>query len=275
MGHYRLLDAWQVRRAWGSWEFCRERLAAMADRQGAPAMSGPAVVVLHGLLRSARGMRGLARFLAKEGGYTVFNVNYPSAREPVAQHAAGLAKILRGLEGIYEINFVCHSLGNLVVRHYLADCARGLHGGIADPRLRRMVMLGPPNHGAEIAAWLAVDRLRLLGAAHEIRDWRRLESSLVTPALEFGVIAGGLGKQRGYNPWLAGDNDLIVTVESTRLAGEADFLRLPVMHTLMMDNRRVRAATLEFLRRGRFAADSMQSDAAARLAPSREKEFTP
>ncbi len=280
LGHCRLLDAGGIRRARGSWEYCRERLAEFVAKSHAPPMSGKAVIVMHGLLRSARGMRGLARYLAREGGYTTFNVNYPSTRLPIAAHAASLASILRHLEGIEEIHFVCHSLGNLVVRHYLADClaakaATGQANGPAmatpafgdaappaagslagpDPRLRRMVMLGPPNRGASIAEWLSrVDPFKLLGAAHEIRDWSTLESRLVAPEIEFGVIAGGRGQTRGYNPLLTGDNDLIVTVESTRLAGATDFRRLPVLHTLMMDDPRVRAMTLRFLRNGYFTA---------------------
>jgi pimeloyl-ACP methyl ester carboxylesterase len=273
-GHYRLLDSRQIRRAWGTWDQCKQRLAAVMNQPSVPAMTGSAVVVLHGLLRSARGMSGLAKYLAVEGGYSTFNVNYPSTREPIARHAAGLAKILRGLEGIDAIHLVCHSLGNLVVRHYLADCARGLHGGVADPRLRRMVMLGPPNQGAKIADWLAVDPLRLLGAAHEIRDWRRLEPCLATPAFQFGVIAGGIGKSCGYNPFLAADNDLIVTVESTRLDGAADFLQLPVLHTWMMDDRRVRTATLEFLRSGKFVASSKVDQRDATNIAT-QKEFAP
>jgi pimeloyl-ACP methyl ester carboxylesterase len=283
-GHYRLLDPRSVRRAWGSLEHCRQRLDAIAGRAESKPMSGAAVIVMHGLLRSARGMRGLARYLESEGGYTAFNVNYPSTRLPIAEHAAALDRILRGLEGIDEIHLVCHSLGNLVVRHYLADAARGvydashgdregtrgLHDGARgvhagepgpDPRLKRMVMLGPPNQGAGIATWLArVDPLKLVGAAHEIHDWRSLEPRLAVPHFDFGVIAGGRGARRGYNPLLPGDNDMIVTVESTRLAGARDFVCLPVLHTLMMDDRRVRDMTLNFLRHGYFlSADNRQA----------------
>jgi len=270
-GHYRLLDPRDVRRAWGSREDCQRRLAEIAGRDAASPMSGTAVIVLHGLLRSARGMRGLARYLEREGGYTVVNVNYPSTRLSIAAHAASLRRILAGLVGVEEIHLVCHSLGNLVVRHYLADCQRGAvatngdaegadAGGAPaagpDPRLRRMVMLGPPNQGSRLAELLTpIDRLRLLGAAHEFRDWPSLAGRLATPEFEFGIIAGGRGEPRGYNPLLQGDNDMIVTVESTRLAGARDFVLLPVLHAVMMDDPRVRALALHFLRDGHFVSD--------------------
>ena len=38
-------------------------------------------------------------------------------------HARSLESVVRSLEGITEINFVAHSLGNLVVRHWLKDRA--------------------------------------------------------------------------------------------------------------------------------------------------------
>ncbi len=266
-GHYRLLDGRQIRRAWGSLEQCRHRLEQYRAQRHLPPMSGQAVIVMHGLLRSSLTMSGLARYLRKAGNYTVFNVNYPSTILPVREHAAALAQILAHLDGIEEIHFVCHSLGNLVVRHYLADCERGLHGGVADARIRRMVMLGPPNHGAQMAGIFGtIDPLGFMAAAQEIRKWKELESLLATPRFPFGVIAGGRGQAtRGYNPLLSTDNDLIVTVESTRLAGAADFLMLPVLHGLMMDNRQVRQHTLNFLQHGWFVAEHHRQpiDAAA------------
>ncbi len=43
-----------------------------------------------------------------------------------------------------------------------------------------------------------------------------------------------------------------MSVESTRLAGAADFAVLPVLHTLMMDDGTVKEYTLRFLEHGYF-----------------------
>ncbi len=270
-GHCRLLDGANLRHAWGTFDECRNKLEQVKRDRQLPPMDGPAVVVLHGLFRSATAMRKMSRYLSEQGGYSVFNINYPTTRGSVAEHARSLAKVIEGLEGIDEINFVAHSLGNLVVRHYLADAGGGDGAGRPDPRIKRMVMLGPPNQGAQLA--VALGKFR---AFHAIagpsasglgRDWSTLESKLATPDFEFGILAGGRGTPSGYNPWLGSDNDLVVSVETTRLAGAADFAVLPVVHTLMMDDSTAQQYTLQFLQRGYFvAADQRQPIALAAQA---------
>ena len=66
------------------------------------------------------------------------------------------------------------------------------------------------------------------------------------------VLAALVALQWGYNPLLGEDNDFIVTVESTKLAGAADWLRLPVFHPLMMNDAAVKQAVFTFLRHGWF-----------------------
>ena len=77
------------------------------------------------------------------------------------------------LDGVDKIHFVAHSLGNLVIRHYLGDQQQV---EAAETRLGRIVMLGPPDNGARLAevfgqtGWFQF----LLGkSAVEIRDFRR------------------------------------------------------------------------------------------------------
>jgi pimeloyl-ACP methyl ester carboxylesterase len=198
-------------------------------------------------------MRGIAGFLREHGKFTMFNVSYPSTRGAVGDHAKILPKILENLDGIDEINFVAHSLGNLVIRHYLAD-----HPKDSDPRIKRMVMLAPPNNGAQLAEALLTNSLGAVVAGQSgqqiARDWVKLSERLAVPSFEFGIIAGGRSQERGYNPWLTGDNDLIVSVETSRLAGAADFAVLPVIHTLMMDDPKVQEYTLRFLEHGFFVS---------------------
>jgi pimeloyl-ACP methyl ester carboxylesterase len=263
-GHYRLLDEHQIRHAWGSFEHCRQRLDEIRAERKLPTMQGKAVVLLHGMFRNNGPVANMARFLHTRGDYAVFNLTYPSNWWSARRSAAALAKTLASLEGIEEINFVCHSFGNIVVRHYLADCARGEHGGAPDPRIRRMVMLGPPNQGSKAAQWpKAFHPLDLLVTGKEIRNWAEFSLGLATPTFEFGVIAGGLGQPRGFNPLLREDNDFIVTVESTRLAGATDFAVLPVLHAVMGYNRRVQEYTLNFLRDGYFISAEQRQPIAA------------
>ena len=257
-GHYRLLDGKNVRHAWGSFEHCREKLDGIRRERNLPTMSGRAVIVLHGLFRSDNSMCRIAKHLREQGKFATFNVTYPSTQGSVADHAQRLAKILVRLEGIEEVNFVAHSLGNLVVRHYLSDATDEVNDKRPDPRIKRMVMLGPPNNGAQIAEVLLANQVGAFLAGQSgqqlAREWQQLKDKLATPGFEFGIIAGGRNQERGFNPLLAGDNDLVVSVETARLPGAADFAVLPVLHAIMMDNATVQQYTLQFLEHGYFVS---------------------
>ena len=255
-GHCRLLDAKDLRHTWGTYEHCRTRLDEIRRDGKLPPMQGKAVICLHGLCRSRSSMAPLARYLEEHAGYTVFNVEYPSTRRAIADHAEALAKIIENLDGIEEINFVAHSLGNIVVRRYLADQTDEDAQRKPDGRIRRFVMLGPPNHGSIMANTLLDNKLvsAVWGKpGQELgREWVWLEADLVTPACEFAVVAGGLGNERGFNPSLPGDDDGVVTVASARLEGATDFTLVPVLHSLLMRDARVKKYTLQFLQTGGF-----------------------
>ncbi|MEX2188488.1 MAG: alpha/beta fold hydrolase [Pirellulales bacterium] len=253
-GHCRLLDPRSIRRAWGPYERCVERLDDAKRRLALAPLDGEIVVALHGLFRARTSMGRLCRFLHDEASYEVCNVSYPSTRADVASHARNLASIVAGLDGATRVHFVGHSMGNIVVRRYLAD-----RGQASDdeglPPVGRMVMIAPPNQGAQLAR-----RLARLGLLHVVlgrplaelgRDWSQLERGLATPR-EFGVIAGGRGRTSGYNPLLTGDDDLVVSVEETRLDGASDFIVLPAMHAFIMNRPEVQRQTAHFLKTGTF-----------------------
>ncbi len=255
-GHCRLLDGNNIRHAWGTFEHCLDTLSDIRRQRELPPMQGPAVVLLHGLFRSRSSMSPLAKHLKKNGGYTTFNVAYPSTRRGIADHAKALAGIIENLKGIDRIDLVGHSMGNIVIRRYLADQTDDSTGRKPDPRIKRIVMLGPPNHGSIIANAMKDNGLFTVVTGkpgQELgREWVWLETDLATPQCEFGIIAGGLNNETGFNPALAGDDDGVVTVSSARLDGSTDFVLLPVLHTLLPIEREVQVRTLRFLQTGRF-----------------------
>jgi len=260
-GRHRLLDENNLRHAWGSFEDCREQLEQIKRQRKLPPMHGKAVILLHGLGRTRASMVKLGKHLEEQGGYTVFNVAYPSTRCDVASHAQSLARIIENLEGIAEINFVAHSMGNLVIRRWLADQAHQepISGGSkrqANVPLKRFVMLGPPNHGSRVAHALADNTLFQVvtgDSGQQLgRNWDKLDGTLATPPCEFGIIAGGKGDGRGFNPLLSGDNDGTISVATTRLAGASDFVVVPVLHSFLMGNDKVLHYTLRFLQKGYF-----------------------
>ncbi len=257
-GVYRLLDARDFQHARGSFDACRAKLEEIKREKELPPMRGTAVVVLHGLLRSRGAMAGLCEHLERQGKYSVCNMGYASGQHDVAAHARALDRVLQNLDGVEEIHLVAHSMGNIVVRHYLHDRYRDKDRP-ADPRIKRFVMLAPPNHGSLLAYVVGENKVfaALAGEAGQQlgRDWAKIEARLATPKFEFGVIAGGRGNGKGYNPLLPGDDDGTVTVAGTRLSGARDFVVVPVLHGVATRDPRVADLTLSFLQHGHFVSE--------------------
>ncbi len=270
-GHCRLLDGKDNRVISGTYDECASKLDEVKKQQNMPPMQGPCVILLHGLCRSNTAMNKMATYLRKEGHYTVFNVEYPSTQAEIEQHARGLDNIIRHLDGITEINFVGHSLGNVVVRRYLFNGTDAATGRKPDPRIHRIVMCGAPNNGAKLATTLGrmmLFRLITGSPGQELgRGFEQLQGRLATPQCEFGIIAGGKGDDKGFNPILPGDDDLIVSVAETRLPGARDFVVLPVMHTFMMDAPAVQECTLRFLQHGYFVSEEKRQPIEAEEVP--------
>jgi pimeloyl-ACP methyl ester carboxylesterase len=258
-GHHRLLDGANHRHASGTLETCRETLDEIRHRDKLPPMQGRAVIILHGLFRTRSAMARLRAAIAEGGEYCVFCMGYPTTRGSVADHAHSLDSAVRSLEGITQINFVAHSLGNLVVRHWLKDFADAGTALPAGQSFGRMVMLAPPNRQPQLATKLLRTQFAtfVAGASAEqmAKGWDNLESRLTTPPFEFGVLAGGKGDNRGYNPLIPGDDDGVITVESTRLPGARDFRRLSVLHSFFMNDQHVHELTVRFLAKGYFESD--------------------
>jgi hypothetical protein len=163
------------------------------------------------------------------------------------------------LEGISEINFIAHSLGNLVVRHWIHDFTAAERTLPQGQNFGRMVMLAAPNRQPKLATLLVRGAVAnfIAGPAAEsmATGWEKLEPKLATPQFEFGVLAGGKGDNKGFNPLLPGDDDGVVTVESTRLLGARDFRLVPVLHSFFMNDKRVHEYAIRFFEHGHFETE--------------------
>lgn len=210
------------------------------------------VLLLHGILRRAASLRPLERAFAG-AGYRTLNLDYPARRLPLAELVEVVRPAVAAFAGEVErLHLVTHSMGGLLARALLT---RG-----RPANLGRVVMLGPPNGGSEVADALrrrAAYR-RILGPAglelttERDADLRALLGSVDYP---LGIIAG----DRSLYPlasWLLlpGANDGRVTVARTRVAGMTDHVTLHATHALMMRNRRVVRQALHFVRNERFLA---------------------
>ena len=250
---WRILDPHEACVREGTEAACRDEFARLETAGTIPRVSGEAVLVLHGLGENRASMRPLVRHLRGQLDATVLTVGYASPRAGIDGHGASLGRVVAGLPDATRISFVGHSLGNLVVRSWMhrapaADLAR----------VHRMVMLGAPNQGSDLArmtanVWL-LSKLAHGAAKDLVLHWPEISKSLAVPPCEFGIVAGGKGDDRGYSTLLAGDDDAVVRVAETKLAGARDFLLVPVSHAAMMKNDTVQRATVAFLQTGRFNA---------------------
>ncbi len=255
-GHFRLLDEDNVRHAWGTAEQCQQALDTVARQQRWPATKGRVILVLHGLGSFRGRMQHVIDALAQLPDAEVYGVGYPSLMADVDSHATQLARVVSGFADAQEINFVGHSLGNIVVRRLLAQQMEANPEGRHDERIKRIVMIAPPNNGSLRAAAWADNPLfktvmgetgQQLGA-----KWAELAKQLATPQCEFGIIAGARGDNNGWNFNIPGDDDGTISVTTTLLPGAADFVTVPVLHTLSESNPDVLKLTTTFMRQGYF-----------------------
>jgi pimeloyl-ACP methyl ester carboxylesterase len=204
------------------------------------------VILVHGLWTPAAVLIPHGRWLRRLGYHTL-RFGYPSVRATLAQNAATLRHYVAAAGGS-EIHLVGHSLGGLVILDMLRQAA--------DPRLRRVVLLGTPCVDSHCARRLArvAGMPTLLGRS--IKEWlARGPGATVAPhaGIEVGTLAGtrsvGLGR---VVPGLPRPNDGVVTLAEARLTGAADFIALPVAHSEMLASRRCAAQVAAFLESGHF-----------------------
>ncbi len=207
------------------------------------------MVLLHGYARRPGSLGEVAERLAG-AGYRVCNIGYGSLRGVPADIVASLEDKIAGCGVADEsLDFVTHSFGGILVRAYAREAPPG--------RVRRVVMLAPPNHGSELSD--IVGSSRLLGfltgpVVPELgTSAASLPNRLGPPTFVAGIIAGS----RSVHPVgyfvLDGPNDGTVTVASARLAGMRDFAVVPRAHSFIMNAPEVLAEIEAFLTDGCFS----------------------
>ena len=243
-GHHRLLDDNDRRRAWGNLAACLLELEARAPK--VVENDSTLVLLIHGMGRSRAAFSKMQEALQVQG-FSVASISYPSTRRPVSAHAQQLAEILQNLNGYSKVCFVTHSLGGIVVRQLLAD--RG--DWMQNLTVERIVMLAPPNQGSAFALKLeSFAPFRWLFGDTGLSLTPDAMATMPVPEVPFLVIAGSSGKSDGYNSMLEGDDDFVVRVAETHLAGETAHLVVSSLHTFLMNQDAAITATADFLRDG-------------------------
>lgn len=222
-----------------------------------PAMAGAeeVVVMLHGLTRTRGSLRRLERRLSREG-FRIVNLAYPSNRFSIDTLVDGaLADIVARCCQVpgTTVHFVTHSVGGIVVRRYLQRHPL--------PNLGRVVMLTPPNQGAELADRFSNARLfRLIHgpAGQQLATGAdSFIASLGPVTFELGIIAGNRSLNPLFSRLIPGPDDGIIAVDRTRVDGMTAHIVVPYSHTFIMYHGPVIQQVIHFLRTGTFTAPDM------------------
>jgi pimeloyl-ACP methyl ester carboxylesterase len=208
------------------------------------------VILLHGISRTARSFRKMQAAL-ESAGFATLNLDYASRRKALEGLAEDIhPSIQRFAEGAGgAVHFVCHSMGGLLARAYIAR--------YRPERLGRVVMLGTPNSGSEIA-----DRLRhfrpyraFFGpAGQQLGTLRDDAINALFPPVDYpvGIIAGNRSIYPIASTFLPKPHDGRVSVEKAKLKGMADHIVIPSSHPWLVRNSIAIEQTIAFLQDGKF-----------------------
>jgi pimeloyl-ACP methyl ester carboxylesterase len=222
-------------------------LAAHRTKDGSRAAG---VVLLHGIAGRSLLLRRLENALQR-AGFATLNIDYESRKKPLEQLAEDIHPAITAFASVDTgpIHFVTHSMGGLLARVYIAK--------YRPARLGRVVMLGTPNGGSEIA-----DRFKdvalyrsYFGPAGLQLATTQHGTLAALPRLDYpvGVIAGN----RFLDPisalfLLPWPNDGRVSVESSKLADMTDHTMVRASHMGLVLHPASIRQTISFLREGRF-----------------------
>jgi hypothetical protein len=201
---------------------------------GMSAAGWDAVVLVHGLFATRRSMQR-AQLRLEQSGFIVINWGYSTLRKSIDCHAMSLLPVLRRMaedEHIRSINFLAHSFGGIIIR-YALQMER-----IA--KLRRAVMLAPPNSGTPLAKYSVGPFARLfpiIGQISERPD--SLPNRLRAPeGLDVGIIAAS--------------SDCIVRVRNTFLKTQTDHCVVTSTHFKLPHHEQALTKSIQFLTNGCF-----------------------
>lgn len=211
-------------------------------------LASECVILLHGLARSKSSMETIETKLEKEG-YRAVNLGYPSTQKTVEELSVpAIDSAIKACGQRAKIHFVTHSMGGILVRHYLTQ--KPIRN------LGRVVMLGPPNKGSQVVDNLSsVPGFKLINGPAGLQlgtGSNSVPNTLGPVTYEVGIIAGTKSMNLILSNYLPNPDDGKVSVENTKLEGMKDHIRVPTTHTFMMQNEKVIAQILYFLKRGSF-----------------------
>lgn len=222
--------------------------------------SDECVVLLHGLGRSSRSFKHFANHFS-ESGYNCIAVDYPSKTMHLYEIVNEImVPLVNRLSLDYKkIHFICHSMGGILMRAFISR--------YHFDNIGRIVMIGTPNKGSEIATIISkfplsqhIWGVNLLDLSYQSAFIKNLDNGFLA-SKELGIIAGEL---HSINDMLTDvvsfckvmipkPNDGLVTVDSTYIASQKDHLVVNFGHNQMLRSYNVHLQAQHFIENGCFS----------------------
>ncbi len=209
------------------------------------------VYVIHGYANPKEVLGEIEKDILK-AGFVTENYAYPGINEELDSLGMQLYLDVKA-QKFDTVSFVTHSMGGLVVRAMLKYS--GLDPDF--PLIYRIVMITPPNQGADIADFFKTKPKykKFLGPNVQKMetDSNSYANKLPIPInVEVGIIVGIRGKKNGYNLLIDGDNDGLLKPERTTLGNEKDVIYLKYNHFAITQKKKPRKRVVQFLKYGKF-----------------------
>lgn len=199
------------------------------------------VVLVHGQGRTRFSMIILEKRFAS-AGFQTLNFPYNQSIHSFDAISSQLIDFIKEKVKTKRYHLIGHSLGSVIIRDiFRKDYPKGLG---------KVVMLAPPNRPAHLAKLLKGNPIYrwATGDSGQKLSEEEFYNNLPIPLVPFGVIAGDKGQKLTFSE----PNDGVVTVESTKLEGMADWVLLNHGHTFIMNCRDTFEYSLRFLETGSF-----------------------
>ncbi|MDD2200377.1 MAG: hypothetical protein PHE08_11685, partial [Bacteroidales bacterium] len=154
---------------------------------------------------------------------------------------------------IDSVSFVTFSMGGLVFRNML----KYAYQDDDFPNIFRVVMIAPPNQGADIADFFKNSELFHKFLGPNVKPMETDSNSYVHTLpipknCNVGVIVGARKNPHGFNPFIEGDNDGLIKPEHTLLGNETDVIIFKLNHLALVNRKKSRKMVVKFLQKGYF-----------------------
>ncbi len=189
----------------------------------------------------------------KSKGYTVINRGYPSTKKSIEEHAKDLwievKEVVDPVREPYEIYFLTHSLGGLILRYALTH--------FDFPPVKRAVQLAPPNNGSIKARSLnRYSFFKSLAGSEAGQQLTEEPEGIFTECgipqnVDLGIIAGVGSPMSFLQTPIPKPHDGVVSLEEARLPG-VPLKEVESNHTTMLFNPTIWKTAHQFLETGSF-----------------------